>query len=514
RLCLLDLSTREVTTLLEPGEPTAFHSPRFSPSGRWLAVGVHRPDGLADIELIDLRNGWATPLTEDVANDINPCWSRTGRFVYFASDRTGVYEVFAFEISTGRLYQCTSAGTGLFEPAVSPDNRTMAVSAYGAGGYDIAVIPINATSWRELPPPAEVIDVDAGLDASISQSDAKLYYYSPFPAILPQFWCPLVSTVPGLRLGAFTLGWDALQTHRYSVQAGYDIGTASPFLAGGYEYRGWWAKPSISADITLKSQSVQLIANLPIRSFVDAHWLDLAYDLRHDTELDAGLSASWTWSDARTWRFAVAPNEGAVVGLAADYSSPAILGQNTLARGIGCSACYFGAPRKAWSLRLRLAAGTAAGDSNAAAGAFRVVGGPALLGVRGYAGPAIPARTVGSTGLQFRIPLWWVERGIGNLPVFVQNINGAVFVDAATGSAALWDPDALADNLRAGAGLELRTDLLLGHLLPVQVTFGAAAGLRPTSNLQLYGSVSSDLLAGLFVRPHSDPLDRLRLPDR
>ncbi len=510
RLALLDLTTREVTTLLEPEEPVAFHSPRFSPSGRWLVVGVNRPGGFADIELIDRRTGWVTPLTEDRHNDINPCWSRTGRFVYFASDRTGVFEIFAFELATGRLFQCTATGTGLLCPTLAPDNQSMAVSAYGPNGFDIATIPVDASSWTQFERGADTLE-PIEPPARGQDSSATLYYYSALPGLAPAFWCPLLC--PGMRAGVFTLGWDPLQSHRYSALAGYDFRTASPFLSAGYEYRGWWAKPGFALDLTLPAQSIEAFAGVQLRSYERDHWFDLSLNLHRDSIIDSRLAAGWAVSTARAWRFSVAPSEGIVAGLAADYSTPVLFGSNTLVRAVGHSSLYLGAPRRSWSLRLRLAAATALGDS-AAAAAFRIAPGPAVLGVRGFHDLDLPVRTALSTGVQLRLPLWWVERGIGGLPVFIQNINGAAFVDAITGSPSRLDLSTMGNYARVGAGLELRADLILGHLLPASLTVGAAAGLHPFGSTQLYGSMSSDLLSGLILRPRAGLHDWLRLPER
>ena len=50
-----------------------------------------------------------------------PSFSPDGRFVVFSSDRTGIYNLFAYELATERLYQVTNLVSGAFQPTVSPD---------------------------------------------------------------------------------------------------------------------------------------------------------------------------------------------------------------------------------------------------------------------------------------------------------------------------------------------------------------------------------------------------------
>jgi hypothetical protein len=166
---------------------------------------------------------------------------------------------------------------------------------------------------------------------------------------------------------------------------------------------------------------------------------------------------------------------------------------------------YFGNPPQAWSLRSKLVLGSAFGE--AAPDAFVLGNEPGLLGVRGYAEESEPTRTVLAAGLQFRAPLWWIERGIGTGPLFVQNINAALFADGGltsdwpyTATHAL-QTDSLLSRTRLGVGAELRTDLILSHLLPVSVFAGCGFGLHPLWSYRLYFGVSSSMLAGILKSP-------------
>jgi len=520
-LKLLDLATGEVSRLTETDDHTAYHSPRFSPGGKWVAVGVSRPGGYADIELVDRHTGWTIPVTHDRANDLSPAWSRTGKFLFFVSDRTGVYNLYAYQLATGKTFQVTNVQYGVFEPAISPDNRHIAVSSYSASGYDISVTDLRSADWQPAP---EFNDTMPGHTAEtgtvpraarseglspVSATAARLYYYNPFPGLLPAFWLPWasLSDQPELaELGAFTLGWDALQFHQYQLIGGYRFSRSSPFLSAAYTLRRYRPIVSLATDLDLHRQEGSINLELPFHATRQSNWLDLgmtaARGLSPDGDCPQGLvntraDLDWTYSDAHQYRFCVAPVEGRVIGFHTDAESKSLFSDRDLTRTLGYWFQYFGNPPQTWSLRAKLVLGYSFGE--AAPDAFGLGNEPGLLGVRGYTESSEPERTVLAAGLQFRAPLWWVERGIGTGPLFLQNINAAVFADFG----AAWDTiriedDSFMSRARVGIGAELRADLIVSHLLPVSIFGGCGFGINPLWSYRLYFGVSSSMLAGIL----------------
>jgi Tol biopolymer transport system component len=506
-LNLLDLATGEITALTETEDHTSIHGPRFSPSGKWIAVGVNRPGGYADIELVDRRTGWTIPVTHDRANDLSPAWSRTGKYLFFVSDRTGIFNLYAYQLASGETFQVTNVLYGVFEPSVSLDNRKIALTSFSTSGYDIATIGFRAADWRPAPEFNEGERIEErGMKSSvlhppssILQNPSQLYYYNPFPGILPAFWLPWISASRWLELGAFTLGWDALQFHQYQLTGGYRFGRSSPFLSAGYTLRRWRPVISAVADLDLHSQAGSVNAELPFLATRHSNWLDLGVTASHESALTARADLDWTFSDAHQYRFDVAPVEGRVIGLHADAQSRSLLSDRDLTRVLGYWVQYFGNPPQTWSLRSKLALGTAFGD--AAATAWELGTEPGLLGARGYREASERTRTVLAAGLQFRTPLWWVERGLGTGPLFLQNFNVAAFADFGLASGRLV-PDARTwSDARAGVGAELRADLIVSHLLPAGLYAGCGFGLNPFWSYRFYFGLSSAMLEGLLKSP-------------
>ena len=61
-----------------------------------------------DIHVYDLVAGRDRALWVDRAMDMDPSYTPDGRFIVFSSDRTGIYNLFAYEVATERLYQVTN----------------------------------------------------------------------------------------------------------------------------------------------------------------------------------------------------------------------------------------------------------------------------------------------------------------------------------------------------------------------------------------------------------------------
>ena len=63
-------------------------TPRWSPDGRFIAYDA-RPYVQSDVYSVELSTHLVRRITRDSADDAVPSWSRDGRSVYFASNRTG-----------------------------------------------------------------------------------------------------------------------------------------------------------------------------------------------------------------------------------------------------------------------------------------------------------------------------------------------------------------------------------------------------------------------------------------
>src|SRR6516225_7279261 len=84
-------------------------TPRWSPDSRQVAFDAG-PEGNGDIFVVSVEGGRPRRLTTDASNDVVPSWSRDGKWVYFASDRTGAWQTWKMPAEGGQAVQVTKHG--------------------------------------------------------------------------------------------------------------------------------------------------------------------------------------------------------------------------------------------------------------------------------------------------------------------------------------------------------------------------------------------------------------------
>jgi hypothetical protein len=199
------------------------------------------------------------------------------------------------------------------------------------------------------------------------------------------------------------------------------------------------------------------------------------------------------WSNARRYVRSISPEEGGTVSLAAGLSAKELGSDYRLLRARGSVAKYLRLPFTRHAvLALRVAGGAA--DGSLGTSAPFTLGGPEqpdplvlLLGtaagtpdeLRGY-----PVEWLAGTGfalgnVEVRFPILAPERGYSTWPAYLRRIHGVVFADLGgtfdlpgtlpfAGHPFRWD------ELRLGAGAELRLELALGYAALVDLRLGLA----------------------------------------
>jgi eukaryotic-like serine/threonine-protein kinase len=89
-------------------------APLWSPNGEWIAFAARDAKTANEsVNVVNVASGFTRQLTvEGASNHNTPSWSRDGRQIYFASDRSGKYEVWKMSAEGGRAAQVTVQGGG------------------------------------------------------------------------------------------------------------------------------------------------------------------------------------------------------------------------------------------------------------------------------------------------------------------------------------------------------------------------------------------------------------------
>ncbi len=131
-ISMIDLSTGNEVQL--PVENAV--QPVWSPDGQRIAYVARMGDPTRmDLATIPINGGEATSLSEDETTEWSPEWSSDGKYLYFASDRSGSMNLWRIGIeqttgqATGPPEALTTPATYLAHPSLSADGRRVAYSS-------------------------------------------------------------------------------------------------------------------------------------------------------------------------------------------------------------------------------------------------------------------------------------------------------------------------------------------------------------------------------------------------
>jgi hypothetical protein len=380
-------------------------------------------------------------------------------------------------------------------PDVSSDGRTLVYVGYTPDGDDLFTLPLERATWSTVAwAPAEDTAPPPALPGPVSAP------YRPWDTLAPRFWTPTLGTDSGETFaGAAVAGGDALGRHGYAAAVSWASRTR-PDWQISYVYDRWWPTLFASAaDDTDpfrsgEARSTEFNAGLvlPFRRVRRVQSLFGSVHLSTDTArcadcnqpVDArsvrhALRTGYTFSTARTYGYSISREAG--WALSASYEAiPRRLGSDGDAgSAIADVRRYHAAGVPHAVIAARLAGATAWGDDRVRRDFTDGGDGPqpgsldfdadAIGLVRGFDDDRRGSHVV-VANVDYRMPLWRLQRGLGTWPLFVRSIHAAVFADA--GQA--WTHEFHSREARLSFGVELSADTVLGYSLPVTLTAGAA----------------------------------------
>jgi len=527
---------RQIDSLAEIGGPRdVYAAPRFSPDGRWIAAERRIEEGPSAVVIIDTASREiAAEITSDQGRNVTPAWTPDSGSIVFASDRDGgpfaLYRAWLAPDarSVERINRLPGPPGGAQSPDVSADGRRVLCVGYTVDGFDVFEIELNSDTGpagigarlSDRANPAETGTYDVGRPAGRGPArESASMSYRPWSTLWPRAWLPVLdSSDDQIRLGATAGATDALGYHTWGVTATWAVAVqpsmdaviprGRPDIDARYVYDRW--RPSLYAQYSdettplliarltpaerpaaLRERSVDLGALVPIRR---VRWIQTALVAWHreqatlDGPLDAdhadrgALRAGWALQTAKRYGYSIGPEDGVAIGLGTEADWRA-LGADAAAGLTRVDArAYVGV----WPRHATIALRVSGAASRGARGAARVLrlggtdGDAALLAfdadatslLRGFPYATFRGTRVALANVEYRFPIWYVERGIGTWPLFVRSVHASGFFD--TGHA--WTGAFKMEDLKRSWGGELSTDVVLGYTLPLTFTAGAAWG--------------------------------------
>ena len=174
---------------------TKLYAPALSPDGLLVAAVEYTSERVCSLVILDAESGAEVKRFPNPDNDfiMQPSWSQDGKrivfkrqnmkgealtvvdveskagediipeswegidsprfyrnFILYSSPYSGIDNIYAIDIGSGRQYQVTSRKYGAYGPAVSKDGAKLAFQDYTADGSNVAETDIDPSSWVGL----------------------------------------------------------------------------------------------------------------------------------------------------------------------------------------------------------------------------------------------------------------------------------------------------------------------------------------------------------------------------
>lgn len=486
--------------------------PTWSPDGRWLVFASDRT-GIYNLYAFELESQRLLQLTNLMTGAYQPSISPDGRTIVFrgySADGFDVYRV-PFEPERGTQIE------RVLLPEEGLDDKPRRWPALSLG---LPEKPPPAP-FKNHPVPAP-FELPEGWTMGEYSVDSTLLPFNDNWNLIPEMSAD--ETELFMRLSHF--GRDALETQTYLVWGTYR--TSTNFFGGGAIYQNDAFEPTFTiggdADTRLfvlrdtegnrlfDYTELRLLGSLSVSlPFRRRHLISLGYQIEGRSALNevpddvyeaaarlpadgrfARVRLGYSYSNVRAFAHSISIERGYELsfaisglskGLGSDYeqivlggdargylSMPAsLLPNHVLAASLSISAGL--GPDLVELFRLGGAAGQSALTTTT----------QNFFGLRGMQNSILAGLGVIHASLEYRAPIWRVERGFGTAPLAIRAFHAALFADTGRVFQTLEAStlfDGFFDAFAIGAGAELRADLLLGHALGLQVRVGYAHLLR------------------------------------
>lgn len=486
-LAVFDLKTQTIRTLQTFSNDMLLDSFEVSPDGKQIALSVWRWGGYQDIYLLPVEGGELQPLTQDKATDLDPTWSPDGEFILFSSDRDGVNNLYAYRVSDGTLFKVTNVLTGAFAPTVSPDSRQIAFVGYSIDGYEIHAMEFKPEAWKQVSYQKELIPVWPGFRKP--KFPVKLRALGFEEALAPRIIVPFILPgEEGLMLAPTALGFDRHFGQIYILGAFYNLAKAKLeysllYINPQLKVPAWPLPLSLGVHWLQHDPTTLQIFELTLPLVKQLHWssyLSLRYQRSAGLAWSPGLLSRALFQSlppmlpeniSQLLSLALPAQDGFTMrwNVSGAFNFAELFNQMSL---IAVLRLKEPGDPVTFSLELQDALRLPArGDPELA---FKLaLGDQPLAGpLRGFATSPLPQ--IGMMNLEYRFLVQSIEQGVGNCPIFVDDLRGSIFFDIG----ATANPTERLVTLEVSLGAELHLAMYLGYALgPIALRAGVAQGI-------------------------------------
>lgn len=157
-LYVLDVKRRDVVKSFDLGLETVM-SPGFSPDGERIVFSGMR-NGMSDLYVVSMNAPGYTQITKDTYGDLMPAWSPDGRTIAFVSERgpdtdmdilkIGPWRLSLYDLETQKIAIVPGQGGRTINPQWAPDGRSIAYVTDRTGIANIFLYDLNDREHYQL----------------------------------------------------------------------------------------------------------------------------------------------------------------------------------------------------------------------------------------------------------------------------------------------------------------------------------------------------------------------------
>lgn len=522
-LVSIDVDSGVVTDVIRSESGPMWYTPEVSPDGDFVAASRWAPGGGRDIVEIDLETGAERFLTHDGAQDLEPSYTPDGSHVLFASDREGLFCIYAVERATGAVKRIVDSLGVARLPRVTPDGRGLVYVDTHVDGHDLYAVPLDlaaapTASAPSPPPPARELT---------AASTLPLEPYNPLPTLRPGYWLPIVaSDVTGApALGVSLVGEDVAGLLSWSAQATWGFGIARPRLSSTVRINNLWlplvvngewrtdrsaafrlndGQPEEQQETVLRGGASLQVPLLRQRRHVhtlgigyarETHIVETPRTARPDARAPVyppsanigAVTLDWGYSGIESYRDSISNERGFTSFLRLRHANRLLLSEQDITEVTVDARTFEPVPGLGGHVvGLYLSGGVAFGEplrrASFVSGGFEdrdltrdlLEGSRSAGGVlRGYPRSLLVGDAFTLATLEYRVPFLEVERGVSTLPLFFERVHAAAFTDLGMA----FDGAPVPTQMKASVGAELRFEITLGYYGFFLVRAGYARGV-------------------------------------
>lgn len=246
KLLIVDYYSGQTVKEFDNPDNDFISMPRWSDDGKSIVALRLTKAGKA-VTLFDVGSGThkdlLPPSTENIGYPVVH-----GQYLFYNSPYSGIDNIYALDVQTGKKFQVTSAKYGAYNPAISPDGQTLYYNNQGRNGMDVVKIPLDPQYWKPLEAITTIapgfyqhlVDQEnsGNLFKTVPEKSYGVKKYSKLKGMInPHSWGPYTtSSLSYLDIGISSL--DLLNTTSIDLGYRFDATERTGFWRAAMTYQG------------------------------------------------------------------------------------------------------------------------------------------------------------------------------------------------------------------------------------------------------------------------------------